>query len=259
MRVFKDIPYDVRTDEQRLDLYLPESNEFSVFVYFHGGGIEVGDKYDDKMFSRFLTDRGVAFATANYQMYPNAKYPDFINDAASAVSWVMNNISSYGKCKGVFVGGSSAGAYLSMMLCFDKRYLGTFGFDPLEISGWLHDAGQPTTHFNVLKERGIDSRRVIVDEASPLYHVGEALSYSPMTFIVSDNDMAVRYEQIMLMISTLKSFGVEDTVKLKTMNGTHCKYVYKLDERGEPVFGNIILDFIGEVTVNRTRRHSENT
>ena len=75
----------------------------------------------------------------------------------------------------------------------------------------------------------------------------EGICCSPMTFIVSDNDMPGRYEQIMLMIATLKNFGVEDTVKLKTMNGTHCKYVYKIDERGNPVFGNIILDFIGEL------------
>ena len=33
---------------QRLDLYLPEKDYFPVFVYFHGGGMEKGDKEREK-------------------------------------------------------------------------------------------------------------------------------------------------------------------------------------------------------------------
>ena len=125
-------------------------------------------------------------------MYPDAEYPDFIVDAAAAVAWVKNNISGYGQCDGIYVGGSSAGGYLSMMLCFDPSYLGAHGILPTDISGYVHDAGQPTAHFNVLKARGLDPRRVIIDETAPLYYVGLAKSYSPMLVIVSDNDMTNR-------------------------------------------------------------------
>ena len=31
---------------QALDLYLPDAAHFPVFVYFHGGGLEAGDKRD---------------------------------------------------------------------------------------------------------------------------------------------------------------------------------------------------------------------
>lgn len=65
------------------------------------------------------------------------------------------------------MGGSSAGGYLSMMLCFDKKYYEAVGVSPSDISGCVHDAGQPTVHFKVLKERGIDSRRIIIDESAP--------------------------------------------------------------------------------------------
>ena len=94
-----------------------------------------------------------------------------------------------------------------MMLCFDRRYLDAVGVDPLEISGWVHDAGQPTAHFVVLKNSGFDSKRIIVDETAPLYFIGVEKSHSPMHFIVSDNDMQNRYEQTLLLVSTLKHFG----------------------------------------------------
>ena len=80
-----------------------------MFVFFHGGGLEKGSKSGAYHFANYLTDRGIAVVSANYRMYPNAKYPDFIEDAAEAVYWVSENINSYGKCEKMFVGGSSAG------------------------------------------------------------------------------------------------------------------------------------------------------
>ena len=65
-----------------------------------------------------------------------------------------------------------------MMLCFDERYLKEVGILPTEIAGYIHDAGQPTAHFNVLKELGQDSRRLIVDETAPLYFVGLKEKYA---------------------------------------------------------------------------------
>ncbi len=230
---------------QYLDLYLPDAESFPVFVYFHGGGIESGDKKNERVVYDYLVEKGIAVVTANYRMYPGAHYPEFLEDAASALKWTFDHIGEYGNCKDVFVGGTSAGGYLSMMLCFDGRWLGAHGIDPTSVKGWVHDAGQPTVHFNVLRERGIDTRRVIADDSAPIYHVGEKNEYSPMLFLVSDNDMQNRYEQTMLTLSTLKHFGHGDkTVFLKEMHGSHCEYVGKRDVDGVSIFGQIIEEFI---------------
>lgn len=244
MRAVKDIDYGTSGDKnQRLDIYLPEGDNFPVFIYFHGGGLEKGDKGGFPEFIRYLTERGIGVVSANYRMYPEAKYPEFIDDSARAVAYIQKNISRYGNCTGIYVGGSSAGGYLSMMLCFDKRYLLKFGADPSAVAGYLHDAGQPTVHFNVLRERGVDSRRVIADEASPIYYVGTEQRYPPMLFVVSDNDIKNRYEQTMLMLSTLKHFGHKNVSSI-LMHGTHDAYVHALDENSDSVFGKIIYDFI---------------
>jgi len=181
MKIIKDICYsDIGHESQKLDIYLPDSNEFSVFIYFHGGGIESGDKADVPELINYLVSKDIAVVSANYRMYPTAVFPEYLRDAAGAVAWVKNNIGEYGICDKIYVGGSSAGGYISMMLCFDKKYLLPYGINPAEISGYIHDAGQPTTHFNVLRERGLDSRRVIVDEAAPVYFVGLEKEYAPI-------------------------------------------------------------------------------
>ena len=96
----------------------------------------------------------------------------------------------------------------------------------------------------LLRERGIDPRFIRVDEAAPLYHIGEAAQYPPMHFIVSDNDIANRYEQTMLVLGTLKHLGYDmSRVSYRVMHGKHCQYVRELDEKGESIFGKMTLEF----------------
>ena len=131
---------------------------------------------------------------------------------------------------------------MSQMLCFDDSWLSVHGIKPLDIAGYVHDAGQPTCHFNVLRERGLNPKRIIIDEASPLYHIDDSRSYPPMLVIVSDNDIKNRYEQTMLLMSTLKHFGHTENVKLTVMQGKHCAYVRAVDENGDSVLGKMVLE-----------------
>ena len=230
-----------------LDLHLPESETFDLFVYFHGGGLEKGSRRGVEVFAEPLAERGIAVASVEYRMYPDAKFPDFIVDCADSIRFLRDHIGEYGKCRRMYVGGSSAGGYLSMMLCFDRKYLEAVGMKPTDIAAYIHDAGQPTAHFNVLKKEGEDGRRVIVDERAPMYFVGMDAEYSPMLFIVSDEDMFARYEQTLLMVKTLEHFGHKENVYLSLQHSKHCKYVFKRDDDGESVFAKIVLSFIDKL------------
>lgn len=243
MKIIRGIAYG-KHPENLLDLYLPDSEGFDTFLYMHGGGLEKGSREKDHVIYEYLAEHGIAAVSIDYRMYPAAKYPDFVEDAASAAAWAYEQIRSYGGSGRIFIGGSSAGGYLSMMLCFDRRWLGVHGLTAMDFAGFVHDAGQPTKHFNVLRECGIDTRRVIIDDTSALYHIGEDETYPPMQFIVSDNDMVNRYEQTMLTLSTLRHFGVpEKNMRLQVMHGTHCHYVRQTDDNGS-VLGQIIKTFM---------------
>jgi len=230
-----------------LDLYLPDTDTFPVFVYFHGGGIVGGDKQYD--FFNELVEKGIAVVSAHYRLYPEAAFPDFIKDAAAAVGWAHRELPQYGTVTGMYIGGSSAGGYLTQMLCLDHKYLTMQGIDPDSISGYIMDAGQPTVHFNVLKERGLDTRRVLIDEAAPIYHVTDTRNYPPMYIIVAEHDMENRYEQNVLLVSTLKHFGHVDNVTFQVMeNCGHCGYVRAYNEDGKSVFANMIYTFMKQYT-----------
>ena len=222
-----------------LGMYLPDAGAaYPVFIYFHGGGLEEGSKDIPPEFKSFAS-KGIALASADYRLYPNAKFPEYIEDAAKAINFVKkygldNNLFSK-----IYVGGSSAGAYLAMMNYFDSRYLGQYGIAPDDIAGWVFDAGQPTVHFNVLRERSLDTRLVRVDEAAPIYfidHDVDSANQSKLLFIVAENDIENRLEQTKLTLKTMEQFGYDmSKVYFKFMSGcSHCSY---------PI-NDIVSDFI---------------
>ena len=133
VRVLADVPYKLAaaTDYERawckLDLYLPKDRQgFATIVWFHGGGLRNGDKGGDIAvgFAKRFSSVGIAVASVNYRLSPQAKFPAYIEDAAAAVAFVHKEIVSYGGSdKLIFVSGHSAGGYLTSMIGMDARYL----------------------------------------------------------------------------------------------------------------------------------------
>ena len=127
-----------------VDFFLPDSDSPApLFVYLHGGGLEAGSRHCSFLYD--LPERyGIAVASVEYRMYPDAHYPDFVEDSAASVSFIRDYAREHLPYLDVdnrlFVGGSSAGGYLSMMLCFAPQFLGKYGMKPTDIAGYIHDA-----------------------------------------------------------------------------------------------------------------------
>lgn len=252
MRIYEDLPYKKTSySYHHLDLYLPDGECAALLLYFHGGGLIEGGRKDlhaNHPFVLEMTEAGFGVASADYILYPDARFPDFIEDAAAAVKYAKESLKEYGDYGKLIVGGTSAGGYISQMLCFDKSYLEKVGVSDEDITAYVHDAGQSTVHFNVLRERGFDHRRIMVDKAAPLYHVGLCKSYPPMQFIVSDDDMPNRLEQTELMMGTLRHFGYDTSkVRLDKTSGTHVWYVNATDSNGKSEFAKLVIPFIKSV------------
>lgn len=249
MRVYRDIAYAdgaMRT----LDLYLPDGISEATFIYLHGGGLEGGAKDGDDCLriAADLAKAGYAVAMPNYRLYPEARFPDFIEDAALAAKWTFAHADQYGCGARIYLGGSSAGAYLAGMLCFDRRYLDAVGLAPERFSGFVLDAGQPTTHFNVLRERGEDPKRCVVDEAAILYHIADARPARRLLILYADRDMPCRPEQTCLMVATLRHVGYDKKlIELREMKGfAHCQYDCLDDKDGINLFAKQVVDFLAK-------------
>ena len=228
-----------------LDLFLPDKEEFFTIIHFHGGGLIEGDKGDTHQYCEHLAKAGYAVATANYSLLPNNKFPSFLFDAAYAVKYVMDNISKYGKSKGFIISGQSAGAYITLMLCFNKEYLESVNIKNEEISYWISDAAQPTSHFNILKyEKGLSPLLQRIDETAPLYYVDENTNFSHLLLMVYEEDLPNRVEQNKLLVSALKSMNKDADVTLKILQKWHCHGSSELDEDGEYETIKVINDWI---------------
>ena len=76
-----------------------------------------------------------------------------------------------------------------------------------------------------------------------MYFIGQEPEYAPMLFLIADNDIASRYEQTMLVLSTLKHFGYDQSkIECKVMHGNHTKY--GVNEKGESIFGVTVYEYI---------------
>ena len=229
MKTIKDVSYG-KFSENKLDMYLPET------ANFHGGGLTSCKKSDDayvSMASDFV-DKGYAFISVEYRMYPTAKCPDFINDCALAVAWVKENLKNYGASGEIYVSGQSAGAWLALMLCLNENYLKEVGVSPMEIKGWIIDSAQITTHFNVLKfEKGLNPDLQRIDEYAPIYFVNEETKFTKMLTLFYENDIPCRAEQNMLFIKAVKHFNKNANLEYKQLEGWHCKGSQVREDDGE--------------------------
>lgn len=249
-----------------LDLYLPEtSHPCPVLIYFHAGSLEFGSRKGrvSKVLRNMVQNHGIAIATADYRMYPDAHYPDFIEDAAQAVNWVKAYGDQNHCFSEYFICGSSAGGYLAMMLFFNRAYLLKHRLTPDQFSGFIFDAGQPTTHFNVLREYGIDTRAIRCDETAPLYYVDHEYK-TPETqprilILLAGNELKNRTEQNHLLYSTMEHLGYNmDRIGMITLEGfEHCEYFRAKDANDHDLWGEILSRFILNIG-DWKKRYDEN-
>lgn len=126
--------YDVRRDiafgsdpRMRLDLYVPKelTAPAPVLLFFYGGSWQSGSKDVYRAFGQAFASAGIIAAVADYRLYPQVKYPAFIEDGARALRFVRERIADHGGDPArLFLSGHSAGAYIAAMLACDPSHLG---------------------------------------------------------------------------------------------------------------------------------------
>lgn len=224
--LIKDIPYvdNAETDKYRkerckLDVYYPVNQKgFATVVWFHGGGLEGGEKH----LPYELKEKGIAVIPVNYRLSPNAKNPAYIEDAAAAVAWVFNNIEQYGgNAENIFVSGHSAGGYLTLMVGLDKSYLEKYGIDADKIRGLIPISGQTNTHFTIRKERNLPADIPVIDNFAP---INQSRKNSPPTLLISGDrelEIPARYEENLHLETILKSLGNKNVVLYELQGFNH--------------------------------------
>lgn len=144
---------------QQLDLYVPKvsSNEpRAVIVFIHGGSWATGSKGQYRFVGSSLAEKGFIAVLPNYRLSPAAKFPVFVEDAAQAVAWTLQNIEYYGgDPRRVFVMGHSAGAHIALLLTLDRRYLAAAGASADDLRGTIGLSGPYDFKINTDRLRSV--------------------------------------------------------------------------------------------------------
>jgi len=126
-----------------LDVYAPDgAKDAPVMVFFYGGSWQEGDKAMYRFVGAALAAHGVVTIIPDYRVYPQVRFPVFLQDCAQAVAWAKANAHNFGGDPNRLVlMGHSAGAYNVAMLALNPVYLNAVGMSPHDISGFIGLAG----------------------------------------------------------------------------------------------------------------------
>jgi acetyl esterase/lipase len=114
-----------------------------VIVFFYGGNWQGGQKDMYLFLAAALAARGFVTIVPDYQVYPPAKFPAFLDDGAQAVRWAKRNAARFGGDPNkLFLMGHSAGAHIAAMLTLDRQWLREVGLESRrDIAGLIGVAG----------------------------------------------------------------------------------------------------------------------
>jgi acetyl esterase/lipase len=242
-RVVRDLAYG-DGPRQGLDLYVPKglSAPAPVVLYFYGGSWKWGSKATYRFLGQALASAGIIVAVADYRVYPEVKYPAFVEDTAAAFRFVRSHIAEHGGDQGrVFLAGHSAGAYNAAMITADRRYLSDAERDG--IRGVIGIAGPydflPLKDPDLIDIFGGDA----VPETQPIAYVDRKLP--PMLIVHGSGDTTVHPKNERRLAKKLRGFGSE--VETREYDGIgHIEIIVSLAPwfRGRTTLRDDIIQFV---------------
>src|SRR6185436_16972353 len=84
-----------------------------------------------------LAARGIATIVADYRLYPEVRFPAFVEDGAAATRWAADKVGA----DRLFLMGHSAGAEIASLLAADTPYLAAAGVERMQLRGFIGLSG----------------------------------------------------------------------------------------------------------------------
>jgi acetyl esterase/lipase len=128
---------------QRLDVFSPKkAQDRPVVVFFYGGSWTMGRKSQYAFVGAALAARGYVTVIPDYRLYPEVKFPAFVQDGANAVAWTQMHAREFGGDPDrIVLMGHSAGAHTAALLALNGDYLERAGVNRHSIIGLIGLSG----------------------------------------------------------------------------------------------------------------------
>ena len=128
---------------QQVDVYSPkDAKDRPVVVFFYGGSWTAGSRGLYRFVGAALAERGIVTVVPDYRLYPQVKFPLFVDDGALAVAWVQKHAQEFGgDPHRIVLMGHSAGGHEAAFLAYDRQLLEKVGAHPEWIVGLVGLSG----------------------------------------------------------------------------------------------------------------------
>jgi len=200
---------------QKLDIYRPAgAGAAPVVVFIYGGAWNSGSKAMYPFVAATLARQGNVVVVPDYRLYPEVRFPVFLQDCARAVAWTQAHLGEIGgDPRRLFLMGHSAGAYNAAMLALDPAYLAAAGTSRDAIAGLIGLAGP----YDFLPITGAEVQAVFSTvgdgpESQPVNYVdGDA---PPMLLLAGSADKTVYPRNTLSLAAKVRAKGgqVEDRI-----------------------------------------------
>ena len=149
----KDISFG-EGERDTLDIYRSETPKAGspVLMFVHGGSWDSGSKDIYKFLAEGFTKSGYDIVVPNYRLYPEAKFPSFLNDNARAVAYTATAFPD----RKIVLMGHSAGAYNVLMLGLRNEYLSSAAVDRCQVISGIVSLAAPVGVVPLTGERLIE-------------------------------------------------------------------------------------------------------
>jgi acetyl esterase/lipase len=141
--ITRDVSYE-DGPRHTLDVYAPppSNTPAPVVVFFYGGNWDSGSKAMYRFVGSAMAARGILTVIPDYRLFPQVRFPAFMEDAAAAVAWTRANVAQFGgNAHRLFFMGHSAGAQIATLLALDPSYLQAVGLSTHDVCGVIGLAG----------------------------------------------------------------------------------------------------------------------
>ncbi len=111
---------------QKLDVYRPPAHikqHDAVIVFLYGGSWTSGSKELYGFIGQALATRGFTTVIPDYRLFPDVKFPSFVEDVAAAYAWTDRTLARTCAPRPIIISGHSAGGHMAALLALDRTYL----------------------------------------------------------------------------------------------------------------------------------------
>ena len=195
---------------QSLGIHKPLHPCGAVFIFIHGGGWTNGYKEWNNFMAPSFTNRGIHFVTVGYRLAPEHLFPTGLDDCATAVAWIYNNIGEFGgDPRRIFLGGHSAGGHYASLLAVQNNWQSSHQVPESIIRGCVPVSGV----YRFGEGSGLSQRPRFLGAkgngsaslASPVFQINGVTP--PFLMAHGDNDFPHLISQAEEMEAALNKFG----------------------------------------------------